>query len=132
MNSNELTYEITVEAVFSASHQLVSAEGEVESLHGHNFRVEATVGARELDRLGLVMDFEELEELVKEVLAPYDHRHLNDLPPFDRLSPSTENLAKLLFAKIEEKLESPRVELRSVRVWEARNYRASYGHLGRV
>jgi 6-pyruvoyltetrahydropterin/6-carboxytetrahydropterin synthase len=129
---NEPTYEITVEAVFSASHQLESAEGGTETLHGHNFRVEATVGARELDRLGLVMDFQELEALLEEVLTPYDHRHLNDLPPFDRLSPSTENLAKLFFIKIQERLTSPRVELRSVRVWEAPTYRASYGHQGRV
>ena len=119
-------YEITVEATFSASHQLRGYKVEIEPLHGHNFRVEVTVAARELDEVGLVMDFLKLDEMLKEILAPYDHRHLNDLPPFDRLNPSTENMARFFFEGLEEKLERPRLELRRVRVWEAPTYRASY------
>lgn len=124
---SDTIFKTTVEAGFSASHQLRDTKEELEPLHGHNFRVEATVASRELDQLGLVMDFLELEALLEEILAPYDHRHLNDLEPFDRLNPSTENLARFFYEKLQGRLVSPRLELWNVRVWEAPSYRASYG-----
>jgi 6-pyruvoyltetrahydropterin/6-carboxytetrahydropterin synthase len=123
---SEPTYEVTVETSFSASHQLRDAEGELEPLHGHNFRVEATVRSPELDRLGLVLDFLELESILKEILAPYDHRHMNDVEPFGELNPSTENLARLFFRKLQEKLTPQRLDVRRVRVWEAPTFSASY------
>lgn len=123
---NKPVYEMTVEATFSASHQLRGYKVEIEPLHGHNFRVEASIAARELDQVGLVMDFVELDELLKDILAPFDHRHLNEVPPFDRLNPSTENMARYFFESLEEKLDRPELEVRRVRVWEAPTYRASY------
>jgi 6-pyruvoyltetrahydropterin/6-carboxytetrahydropterin synthase len=123
---SEPIYEITVETSFSASHQLRNYEGDIEPLHGHNFRVEASVASPELDEMGVVVDFLELEALLQEVLAPYDHLHLNDLEPFDRLNPSTENMARLFFEKLQEKLAPRRLEVRRIRVWEAPTYSASY------
>ena len=75
--------------------------------HGHNFRVEAAVVARKLDKLGLGLDFLELEKDLKDILAPYDHRHLNELAPFDDLNPTTENMARWFFQKLERENESP-------------------------
>lgn len=126
-NLSEALYEITAETSFSASHQLRDYEGVIEPLHGHNFRVQAAVRARELDRIGVVVDFLELEAMLKEIVAPYDHRHLNELSPFDRLNPSTENMARLFYDELAKKLEPREVEVRSVRVWEAPTYSASYG-----
>jgi len=119
-------YQITVETTFSASHQLRGYKGEIEPLHGHNFRVEASVIARRLDELGLGMDFLELERELKEILAPYDHRHLNELAPFDDLNPTTENMARWLYEKLEERLSPLGLRVRRVRVWEAPTYSASY------
>jgi 6-pyruvoyltetrahydropterin/6-carboxytetrahydropterin synthase len=123
---SEPIYEVTVETSFSASHQLRDKEGEAEPLHGHNFRVEASVASTELDRLGLVLDFLELEAILKGILTPYDHRHLNDIEPFGELNPSTENMARLFFQKLQEKLTPRRLEVRHVRVWEAPAFSASY------
>lgn len=116
---------MSVEATFAASHQLRGYKADLEPLHGHNFRVEAFVGRKTLADIGLVMDFIELEAKLHEVIAPYDHRHLNDLPPFDELNPTTENLARFFFQELEKKLDAG-VELRGVRVWEAPTYSASY------
>ena len=124
---SEPIYTVTVETTFSASHQLRDDRATLEPLHGHNFRVQALVTSRELDRLGLLLDFLELEAILKDVLAPYDHRHMNDLPPFDRLNPTTENMARFFFDKLQEKLSSHRVEVHRVRVWEAPTFSASYG-----
>ncbi len=120
-------YEISIETMFSASHQLRGYKAPLEPLHGHNFRVEVFV-ATDADALpvsGYVMDFLELEERLKEVVAPYDHRHLNDLPPFDELNPTTENMARFFFEELAKKLPDG-VSLRRVRVWEAPTYSATY------
>ncbi len=119
-------YEISVETMFSASHQLRGYKGPIEPLHGHNFRVEACVAARELDELGLGLDFLELERELKEVLAPYDHRHLNELAPFDDMNPTTENMARFFYEKLEARLAPRGLEVRRIRVWEAPTYSASY------
>jgi 6-pyruvoyltetrahydropterin/6-carboxytetrahydropterin synthase len=120
-------YEISVETSFSASHQLRGyKEADLEPLHGHNFRVEAFVSVASLPGTGLVMDFLELEAKLREVVAPYDHRHINEIAPFDRENPTTENFARFFFEELQRRLP-PEVTLRRIRVWEAPTYSASYG-----
>ncbi len=121
-----MTYEVSVEASFAASHQLRGYKADLEPLHGHNFRVEAFMTSRQLDELGLVIDFVELEGELRHVLAPYDHRHLNDLPPFDRLNPTTENMARHFYEQLSERLRDKPVRVQRVRVWEAPTYSATY------
>ena len=123
----EKVFEVSVEASFSASHQLRGYKGDLEPLHGHNFRVEAVLTSRQLDKLGLVIDFVELEVELEQVLAPYDHRHLNDLPPFQRLNPTTENMAKHFYEQLSERLRDKGVHVKRIRVWEAPTYSATYG-----
>lgn len=121
------SYEISIETTFSASHQLRDYKAPLEPLHGHNFRVEVFVAtdADALPASGYVMDFLELEALLKDVVAPYDHRHMNDLAPFDALNPTTENMARVFFDELAKKLPAG-VTLRRVRVWEAPTYSATY------
>jgi 6-pyruvoyltetrahydropterin/6-carboxytetrahydropterin synthase len=124
-----MIYEISVETTFAASHQLRGYKADLEPLHGHNFRVEAFVAADDpLAESGLVLDFLELEAKLKEVVAPYDHRHVNEIPPFDRENPTTENLARFIHGELARRLP-PGVRLRRVRVWEAPTYSASYGEI---
>ena len=125
---SQYRYEISVEVMFSASHQIRDDASELETLHGHNFRVEAflATGTDTLPDSGLVMDFLALEEELKQVVAPYDHRHLNDLAPFDRVNPTTENLARFFFEELQKRLPEA-AELQRIRVWEAPTYSASYG-----
>ena len=119
-------FEISVEVVFAASHQLRGYKADLEPLHGHNFRVEAFVKAEMLPDTGYVMDFLELEEGLQRVVAPYDHRHLNDVAPFDEINPTTENMARFFYQELESKLPE-RASLARVRVWEAPTYSASFG-----
>ena len=125
MKSTEPRYEISAETMFAASHQLRGYKADLEPLHGHNFRLEAFISRETLPESGLVMDFLELEATLKEVVAPYDHRHINEIPPFDRENPTTENMARFFHDELRKKLP-PDVTLRRVRVWEAPTYSASY------
>ncbi len=100
-------YEIRIKGDFAAAHNLRDVGGKCESLHGHNFTVEVAVESEALDELGMVMDFRLLKDKTRAVLEILDHRYLNEVPPFDRLNPSSENMARHLFEEMERKVPAP-------------------------
>ena len=102
---------------FSAAHRLYEYQGDCERLHGHNYRVEAVVQSETLDSIGIVMDFRELKQLLKEVVAELDHQYLNDLAPFRKDNPSAENIARYIFTSLSPLIREP-VKLSEVIVWE--------------
>jgi len=81
-------YEITNTPTFAAAHAIRLYDGSREALHGHNWTVEVTVAAAELDRIELVMDFHKLERLVDRLMGQVDNRNLNDIPPFAGAAPA--------------------------------------------
>jgi len=118
-------YELSVESSFAAAHSLRGYEGECERLHGHNWRVEVRLAAEELDELGMVVDFRDVKAALAGVLADLDHRHLNDVPPFDTINPTTENLCRHIAGRLQEGLPS-HVAVRRVSCWESDRCSASY------
>ncbi|MCC7350118.1 MAG: 6-carboxytetrahydropterin synthase [Phycisphaerales bacterium] len=110
-----MPYEIAATRSFSASHQLRLYDGSMESLHGHNWQVTVTVGAEQLDSIGVVMDFHELQRRLDAVTGPMHNRHLNELEAFKTRNPSAENVAVV----IAQSLKLPAgMSLLSVQVWE--------------
>lgn len=119
-------YEISVEGFFSAAHRLREYQGKCENLHGHNWKVRVVVSAKELDRVGMVMDFKVLKILLEQVLSDLDHRNLCDLPEFKQDNPTAENIAHYVFQHLAEKIKDPRIKLLKVDVWETPGQCASY------
>lgn len=119
------TYELSIEGGFAAAHNLREYEGECERLHGHNWRVEVCVAAEELDGLGMVIDFRDLKAALAEVLSRLDHGYLNEVPPFDTLNPTTENLCRYIAEQVQQKLPC-RVSVRRVSCWESDTCSATY------
>ena len=93
-------YELTVRGEFESAHQIVGYEGKCRRLHGHNWSVEAVVKGRELDRLGMLIDFKVLKAALNAVLDEFDHQYLNELPAFESMNPTAENLARLIFERM--------------------------------
>jgi 6-pyruvoyltetrahydropterin/6-carboxytetrahydropterin synthase len=93
-----MSYQITVERVFCASHQLLLIDGTLETLHGHNWTVRVTVAADQLDAMDCVMDFHQLLVDLDTVLAPWHNHHLNDREPFkqQKINPSAERIAQII------------------------------------
>ncbi len=115
-------YEVAVECVFWAAHAV--AMGPVrETTHHHNWRVRVVVSGRGLDDDGLLCDFCELKRRLEEAVVSLDDRDLNASPPFDRLNPTAEHLARHIAATI---VVPPGVELLSVSVMEAPGCEATY------
>ena len=119
-------YEISVEMDFDAAHFLRGYRGKCESLHGHRFKVVATIKRNELDKIGLAYDFTVLKQYLGEILAKYDHTGLNDISPFNRINPSSENISRTIFQRLARKLADAPVTLASIEVWESPTSRVTY------
>ena len=96
-------YEVTIIKSFSAAHLLADIGGKCEELHGHNFKVEITVAAPNLNEYGLLIDFRLVKKWLNEILDQLDHKHINDLEYFADINPSAENIARFIFLQMEPK-----------------------------
>ena len=112
-------YEVSVEQHFDAAHFLRGYQGKCEALHGHRFRVVVRVRASGLDDIGMAYDFTELKRHLGDILTRFDHSYLNDDPPFDKINPSSENIARTIYSELEPKLAGAPAFLSTVEVWES-------------
>ncbi len=128
MSAKKGKYRLRIVDDFSSSHQLRNYNGKCENLHGHNFSVEVVVEGEKLDpEVEFLIDFKVLKKMLKEVLSPLDHVHLNEFPPFDIKNPSSENLAQYIYKEMKKKLEPyPHISLCFVSVAEKETSRAYY------
>jgi len=110
---------------FSAAHQIRGHAGGCQNLHGHNYRVRVFVRARELDALGMVIDFADLKKIVAEVVDPFDHRLINDVPPFDVRNTTAELLSQYVYEEIGKRLPAGRT-IQRVEIWETDSSCAAY------
>ena len=121
-----MTYTVSVEQDFDAAHYLRGYRGKCEAMHGHRFRVAVTVRASALDEIGLAYDFTELKQHLRDILARFDHTCLNDVPPFDEINPSSENIAATIYQELKARLESAPVQLTAIEVWESPQNHITY------
>lgn len=119
-------YKLKVVTSFAAAHNLNNYQGECENLHGHNWRVEVTVTAKELDKAGLCIDFKILKAQTKELLATLDHKYLNELDCFKGESPSSENISRYVFQELSRTFNDGNVKVDMITVWESDFACASY------
>lgn len=120
-------WRLTVRGEFSAAHALRHYQGKCENMHGHNYAVEMSVEGENLTPdTEFVADFSELKRLLKAELATLDHTDLNVTPPFDRINPSSENLARYLWQRLEPHLRDLPVRLIGVTVSETGAQSATY------
>jgi 6-pyruvoyltetrahydropterin/6-carboxytetrahydropterin synthase len=123
---------LTRKAEFSASHVCadpsLSAEENAARYgananpngHGHNYVIEVTVEGETDPVTGMVFDLRELKQILNDqVIEPMDHRFLNkEVPPFDHVVPTAENLAAEIWNRLEPRIERRGVRLKNVRLYE--------------
>lgn len=131
---------ITRKVEFSASHVCRSAAlSEEENQrqygaaanphgHGHNYVLEVTLEGEPHPVTGMVLDLKELKAILnREVVTPYDHRFLNyEVPPFDVQVPTTENIARDIWRRLEPHLSGGGHRLHGVRVYETPDLYVDY------
>ena len=119
-------FEVTIEETFAAGHALRNYHGKCENVHGHNYRCQVTVLGNNLDEAGLLVDFVELKKIVHAVLDRLDHQWLNEFPPFDKLNPSAENMAKYIYDEVTGALRDAKARVSAVKLWETDTASATY------
>ena len=119
-------FEVYIKSHFSAAHSLTGYQGDCAHIHGHNWMVEVFVKCQQLDEIGIGIDFRDIKQAVKEVLQGLDHSHLNDLPAFKEVNPTSEYIAKFLYQELEKQLNSDGVKVSKVKVSETPGAGAFY------
>ncbi|PKN76656.1 MAG: 6-carboxytetrahydropterin synthase QueD [Deltaproteobacteria bacterium HGW-Deltaproteobacteria-10] len=119
-------YEVTIIKSFSAAHMLTAIGGKCEELHGHNFSVEVTVAAPDLNPSGILIDFRHVKKWLQEILDHLDHKHLNELSFFNTTNPSSENIAHYIYREMKLNAQQADVKISRVKVWESENAAVTY------
>ena len=112
-------YRISVEQHFDAAHFLRGYHGKCEALHGHRFRAVVKVKSSRLNDIGIACDFVDLKRYLGDILSRFDHTCLNDVPPFDKINPSSENIASTIYNELQRKLAGAPVSISHIEVWES-------------
>jgi 6-pyruvoyltetrahydropterin/6-carboxytetrahydropterin synthase len=119
-------YEVAYETTFCATHRLTRDGVPIEPLHGHDWRVEVVAAGETLDDIGVVIDFEVLKEVAREVASRFHYKDINQHPDFAGRSVTAEIVARYFFDEVRHGLGEPGRHLRRVRVWEAPGCSATY------
>jgi len=125
-------FEVKVVSRFCAAHFLENYKGKCESLHGHNWKVEAVAASLSLDNAGMVMDFKDLKEFLEEILEQFDHKLLNEIPFLKENNTTSENIAKYVYIELNKKIleynlaKTTKIFTKEVAVWEQENSCATY------
>jgi 6-pyruvoyltetrahydropterin/6-carboxytetrahydropterin synthase len=130
---------ITKRFNFEMAHMLHAYEGPCRNIHGHSYILEVTLAGEPLNspgdpRDGMIMDFGELKNIVKEhIISRFDHAlMINSLIPEEQqemlvkisekllvvgFQPTTENIAAHIAEIVQEHLPTG-VSMLSVRLYE--------------
>lgn len=100
----EPIFEITKAATFDAAHHLPGgpADGLYARLHGHSFRVEATLRGPAAAPVGWVEDLAVLDQALKAAAGELDHSLLNDHQGLE--SPTLEALCVFFASRLKGRL----------------------------
>ena len=112
-------YQVSIEQHFDAAHFLRGYQGKCEALHGHRFQVLARVKSSRVDDIGIAYDFTVLKQHLGDILSRFDHTCLNEVSPFDKINPSSENIASTIYDELKLKLAGAPASISCVEVWES-------------
>jgi len=118
-------YRLSCETTISAAHFLREYKGPCANLHGHNWKIKVEVSAIELNNIGLAIDFYDLKKITWKVVGEFDHQNFNEIPPFDKINPTAENIVKYFYEKIAERLPAG-IKMESLKIWETEKYLVEY------
>jgi 6-pyruvoyltetrahydropterin/6-carboxytetrahydropterin synthase len=119
-------FEVKVFGGFNAAHNLREYKGKCENLHGHNWKVEVSLEAEDLNKLGMVEDFTVIKKKLKLVLKKLDHSHLNEIAYFKKINPTSENIARFIYDGLAKSFKGKRMKVKAVSVWETDTSCATY------
>jgi len=121
-------YQLTKSVQFDAAHQLRGYSGKCANIHGHTYKMEVAVAGEKVSEIGLLYDFVDLKQLMQGVVNQLDHHFINEIPPYDEINPTAENMAYQIYQTLKQHLvsQNPRLKLAYVEIWETPTCSARY------
>lgn len=117
---------IQVESRFEAAHNLRQYYGAPEPLHGHSWRVEVKISSSGLDKESISTDYVKVKKALDQLAKKLDYTYINKVPPFDKINPSSENIAKWFFEHLNKRKLLGKAELQEIILWEGLFNSVSY------
>ena len=114
------SFTVRVEARFEAAHFLREYRGISEPLHGHSYKVEAELAADSggIDSDSIAVDFVRAKQKLETLAKKLDYGCINDVPPFDDINPSAENIAQWFYRELSEAVASENAIVKAITIWE--------------
>ena len=103
---------------FASAHTLRDYPGDCSRMHGHNWKTEVEVKARQLNDVGMGVDFKVIKQTTRDITARLDHRYLNELEPFTSINPTAENIAAYIYKELSLQLNNEQIQVSAVTLWE--------------
>jgi 6-pyruvoyltetrahydropterin/6-carboxytetrahydropterin synthase len=114
------SFTVRVSARFEAAHFLREYRGISEPLHGHSYKVEADLASRAggVDSDSIAVDFVSARRQLETLAKTLDYGCINDVPPFDRINPSAENIAEWFARELGAAVAGENAVVLAVTIWE--------------
>lgn len=123
---NPKPFSLFINHSFSAQRRLPGYEGKCGQLHTTYFKLQLEIATIEPPANGFVIDFYQIKKELETLLDPMVGEVLNDIPPFDKLTPSTENVARWLYQQFVPSIDNTVAKLIAITTWEDENFAARY------
>ena len=119
-------FKLIVKKEFSSAHILHGHPGNCKRMHGHNWLVEAEVQGDNTNEIGMVIDFKDIKNNLKEIVSMLDHQFLNDLEPFINEIPTAENISKYIYKELSNNINTDNIKVSKIKLWETSNSAVTY------
>ena len=119
-------FKLIVKKEFSSAHILNGHPGNCKRMHGHNWLVEAEVQGDNTNEIGMVIDFKDIKNNLKEIVSMLDHQFLNDLEPFINENPTAENISKYIYKELSNNINTDNIKVSKIKLWETSNSAVTY------
>ena len=119
-------FKLIVKKEFSSAHILHGHPGNCKRMHGHNWLVEAEVEGDNTNEIGMVIDFKDIKNNLKEIISSLDHQFLNDLEPFINKNPTAENISKYIYKELSNNINTDNIKVSKIKLWETSNSAVTY------
>ncbi len=119
-------FKLIVKKEFSSAHILHGHPGNCKRMHGHNWLVEAEVQGDNTNEIGMVIDFKDIKNNLKEIISMLDHQFLNDLEPFINENPTAENISKYIYKELSNNINTDNIKVSKIKLWETNNSAVTY------
>ncbi len=109
---------VQVDAFFNARHE-VALDGASSPVHSHSWRVQCEIKGDFDEATGVLVPFAAVKRILQTAVEGYNDTLLNEVQPFDRVQPTSENIAATLYRKLARAVQPMPARLVALSVWES-------------